>query len=179
MSPLTDERHQSLLLLLRHMTRLVFFIVLTTRDLQWTQMCLFPLGLCPPTGGHASRSVLPPLFRTASALEFPSRAALMRWPAVTGSEIFISIPSTFSRSSEECEKKVTAVTGVFLVIVFRGGRDVPQRRGKRSLKRTEASFIWGVNTQDQRFSTGRSQPEVRHRALLTGRRLAMILSAVE
>lgn len=94
-----------------HMTKgffLFFVFFYVTEDLHVdTNVSVFL-----QTGGDASRSVLSPLFRTASALEFPNRAALMRWPAVIGSEIFISIPSTFSRSSEQCEKKAGSVAGV-------------------------------------------------------------------
>lgn len=130
-------------------------------------MSVFHLDFFFQTGGDASRSVLSPLFRTASALEFPNRAALMRWPAVIGSEIFISIPSTFSRSSEKCEKKAESVAGV----LQRRIQCSTQCRGKHSLKKICASFIWGVNRRDQRFSTGGSQPKVGHRAILIGSRL--------
>lgn len=93
------------------------------------------------TGGDASRSVLSPLFRTASALEFPNRAALMRWPAVIGSEIFISIPSTFSRSSEQCEKKAGSVAGVLRT---RRIQCFARRRGKNTHYRRLELLSFGV-----------------------------------
>lgn len=52
---------------------------------------------------RASTLVCWPLFRTMLALELPSLAALIRWAAVIGSDIFISSPSTFNKSSKKTQ----------------------------------------------------------------------------
>lgn len=118
-----------------HMT-IFFFFFYVTEDLYIdTNVSVFL-----QTGGDASRSVLSPLFRTASALEFPNRAALMRWPAVIGSEIFISIPSTFSRSSEWCEKKAGSVAGALRRRIQCSAR----RRGKNTHYRRLELLSFGV-----------------------------------
>lgn len=79
---------------------------------------IYPYLKLASAGVHVCRLVYWPLFRTALALEFPSLAALIRWAAVTGSDIFISIPSTFNRSSKRHETQKMDVCNYCWIMIF-------------------------------------------------------------